>query len=330
MPSSLGRNIDSILDNLDSVVNDTLKVDIRGLMLPVDPAEFYKDFGYLKHPRTKQPVTELAPYQIRVWKALHEKGRVLVVKTHKCGLSTSQLLADFQLAILPSSNPLSSRGFDTLLISQTKGIAEELLRNLRRMILKSTKYSAFLIDKPAEIEEFDSSSRISYKAIMRDEKTKTEAIYIRNPEDETRPSRIIALGADNSGSIESWPNIHHIHISDITATIGNYEESLNVAITRLANTNGTMVIESIPDFAGSPLHRMFDNPGSFVPIEITADEALEAGVISQEFLESEKARLGPLYAQYYGAKFMQSGNAWYDESLFEYDDSPDALEVTSS
>lgn len=74
------------------------------------------------------PVKQLAPYQLKVWRALLDQQRVLVVKTHKCGLSTSQLLADFQLAILPSSNQLSSSGYDTLLISQTKDIAKELLR----------------------------------------------------------------------------------------------------------------------------------------------------------------------------------------------------------
>jgi len=294
--------------------------------IPLEPAEFYHDFGYFRHPKTRQPVTELAPYQLKVWRSLHASKRVLVVKSHKVGLSTSQMLADFQLSILPSSNPLSSRGFDTLLISQTKELAKELLRNLRRMILKSDKYSAFLIDKPTEIEEY---GNISYKAIMRDEQTKTSVIYIRNNEDETRPSRIIALGADNPGSIESWPNIHHVHMSDVVATIGDYSDSLNVAITRLANTNGTIIIETIPDFNGSPLHMMFDNPGDFIPIKITAEEGVAAKVIDPEFLESERQRLGPLYPQLYGADFLQAGNAWYDTELFQYEED-NLWEVTTS
>lgn len=322
MPTNLGRNIDSALDGLN--INQYIPLDDN---VPFEPTAFYQSLGYLRHPRTKTSVKELAPYQLSVWKALQEHRRVLVVKTHKCGLSTSQLIADFQLSILPTSNPLSSRGFDTLLICQTKDIAKELLRNLRRMILRSPKYSKYLIDKPTEIEEYGS---ISYKAIMRDEQTKTSAIYIRNPEDETRPSRLIALGADNPGSIESWPNIHHIHLSDITATIGDYTQSLNIAITRLANTGGTIVIESIPDYSGSPLHRMFDNPGDFVPIRITADEAVKAGVIDPAFLESERNRLGPLFSQLYGADFMQPGGAWYDENLFQFTAEPEFLEVTTS
>lgn len=322
MTSALGRGIEQALDNFDMGALVPLPASI-----PLEPAAFYKDFGYLQHPRLKQPVRELAPYQLKVWKALQESRRVIVVKTHKCGLSTSQMLADFQLSILPSSNPLSSRGYDTLLISQTKDIAKELLRTLRRMILRSKKYSAFLIDRPSEIDEYG-SGQVSYQKIMRDEQTKTSVIYLRNPEDETRPSRIIALGADNPGSIESWPNIHHLHISDITATIGDYTQSLNVAITRLANTGGTVVIESIPDFLGSPLNKMFDNPGDFVPITITADEALEAGVIDPAHLASERVRLGPLYEQLYGAKFTTSGSTWYDESLFQYDEAQ--TEVTTS
>lgn len=323
MPSALGRGLDHALANFDMSQQIPLNDKV-----PVDPEAFYQSFGYLRHPRTKKPVEHLADYQLRVWKALIEHRRVLAVKTHKCGLSTSQMLADFQLAILPSSDPLSSRGYDSLLIAQTKEIAKELLRTLRRMILKSPKYSKYLIDKPSEVEEFGSNA-ISYKAIMRDEQTKTSVIYIRNPEDETRPSRIIALGADNPGSIESWPNIHHIHVSDITATIGDYSESLNVAISRLANTGGTMVIETIPDFAGSPIHNLFQNPVGFVPIKITADEAVAAGVIAPEHLASERIRLGPLYVQYYGADFLQSGNAWYDSELFAYEDDEDGdAEVT--
>ena len=196
------------------------------------------------------------------------------------------------------------------------------------MILKSKKYSRFLIARPSEIEEYGSGS-VSYKSIMADERTKTSVIYLRNSEDESRPSRIIAIGADNPGSIESWPNIHNIHISDITATIGDYSDSLNVAITRLANTGGTLTIETIPDFAGSTLHQMFDRyaarkanlqPGDFATIEITADEALAAGVITPEHLASEKDRMGPLYDTYYGAKFATSGNPWYNVALFQYEE----------
>ncbi len=310
MPSGLGKGLQKALLELDWSEHIPFNDQI-----PLGPQLFYQDFGLLQHPRTRQPVERLAEYQIKVWNTLLEKKRVLTVKSHKCGLSTSQLMTDFQLAVLPTEHPLSSRGFDTLLISQTKEIAKELLRTLRRMILHSPKYNKYLIDKPTEIEEYG-TGHISYKSIMKDEQTKTSVIYLRNPEDETRPSRIIALGADNPGSIESWPNIHHIHMSDIIATIGDYSESLNVALTRLANTNGTIVIESIPDFDGSPLHKMFENPGNFARITITADEAVAAGVITPEHLESEKERLGSLYPQYYGASFLTAGNAYYPTELF--------------
>jgi hypothetical protein len=235
---------------------------------------------------------------------------------------------DFQLAVLPSSHPMSTRGFDTLVISQTKDLAKEHLRNLRRMILRSKKYAKWLIDKPAELDDSD-----SIRSIMRDEKTKTAVIYIRNPEDESSPSRIIALGADNSGSLESWPNIKHIHVSDITATIGDYSESLNVAITRLANTNGTMIIETIPGPAFGPIYEMAQSysgepkTGQFKLFMIPASEGVKHGIISREFLANEKARLGPLYAHYYECDFTSSGNAWYDSDLFEYD-TEDTTEVT--
>ena len=207
MASQLGRNLESVLKNIQ--LNDVLPLDDN---LPADPSQFYSSFGYLLHPLTTKPVKELAPYQINVWKAVIENKRVIVVKTRKCGLSTSQLLADFQLAILPSSNPLSCRGFDQLVISQTKELAKEHLLSFHRMILRSKKFSRFLMDKPVEIDE-ENDSHLKYRNVMRDEKSKTAVIYVRNPEDETRPSRIIALGADNQGSIESRPNIHRLNIA---------------------------------------------------------------------------------------------------------------------
>ena len=36
--------------------------------IPLDPDEFYQDFGLLEHPLTKLPVHHLTAYQYAVWK----------------------------------------------------------------------------------------------------------------------------------------------------------------------------------------------------------------------------------------------------------------------
>jgi hypothetical protein len=99
------------------------------------------------------------------------------------------------------------------------------------LILNSEKYRQFLITNPNEL-------------LLREEKTKVGVAYIKNPDNPLLPSRIIALGA-SEGSVWSWKNVGHIHISDITASKLVDDSSLfAAAFSRLANTDGTMLIET--------------------------------------------------------------------------------------
>src|SRR5581483_976026 len=235
MPTALSRALDHAMDEWDYSQDIPLPTDI-----PLEPEKFYADFGHLKHPATRQAVTSLAPYQYESWRKFLKQGRLLEVKSHRVGESSKWMLVDFQLAVLPSSNPLSTRGFDTMLLAPTKQQAIEILRDFRRRALESKKYSPFIMDRP---EEIDLSDTISTGAVLRDEKSKTAALYIKNPESPLRPSRIVALGADNPGLLEGWPNFKHIHCTDITAARRDYKEALEIALTSIANTNGTAVIE---------------------------------------------------------------------------------------
>jgi hypothetical protein len=283
-------------------------VDLAKLPVPVEPDLFYADFGYLSHPRTGKPVPHLAPYQIEVWKALQECGRVLVIKSNKIGLSTSTLMSDFQLAVLPSGSPRSCRGYDQLLIAQTIQHAREHLYTLRKLILDSRKYRPWLITKSRDM-------------VLKDEVTKVTVLYIRNPENENRPSRIIGLGLNNAGSVLSWKNVKHIHISDPTAAEGDYSQAINAAMTRLANTNGSMIIETVSAGPQGRIYELFQqfkaHKSAFRVFEIPASEAVKAGVITQEFLDAERQRLGGLYAQYYEAKFVAVGGSIFLPSLVD-------------
>lgn len=298
MTSALGRGIDEALKSLD--LKSAVPLDD---VIPEDPAAFYDAFGHLKHPRTGQEVTQLADYQTAIWKALHKYKRVLAIKSNKIGLSTSTLMADFQLALLPTSHPLSCRGYDQLLIAQTIQHAKEHLYTLRKLVPGSESYSKYLVTKQTEL-------------ILRDEVTKVTTLFIRNPENDAQPSRIIGLGLNNAGAILSWKNVKHIHVSDPTAAEGDYTDALNAAMTRLANTDGSMIIESVPS---GPAGRIFElwkqykdiepGPGQFKVFEIPAEAAIKAGVISESFLKEEQERLGIMYPRYYGAKFMEgAGN----------------------
>jgi hypothetical protein len=275
-------------------------IDLRTVAIPAEPDPFYADLGCLSHPRTGKPVPHLAQYQAETWKALLECGRVLVVKSNKIGLSTSTLMMDFQLAVLPSSNPRSCRGYDQLVIAQTIQHAREHLYTLRKLVLDSSKYRPWLITK-------------SRDTVLKDEATKVTVLYIRNPENENRPSRIIGLGLNNAGSILSWKNVKHVHVSDPTAAEGDYAPAINAAMTRLANTAGSMIIETVPAGPQGRVYELFQqsktSQSAFRVFEIPASAAVKAGVISQEFLDAEKLRLGALYSQYYEARFVAAGGS---------------------
>jgi hypothetical protein len=325
MPSSLGRNLESVMKSIE--INDSLPLDTK---VPVEPAAFYGAFGYLIHPASGLPIERLAEYQLETWKLFHHFRRVLEIKTQKAGESTKWLIADFQLALLPKSHPMSCRGYDQLIVAQTKDHAKEHLRTLRKLIINSKKYNGWLIDRPQEIEEFGESS---LRNLMRSEQSKTSVIFIRNPDNEQAPSRIIALGLDNPGALASWKNVKHIHMSDPTMAIGDITEALNYAVSRLANTNGSMVIESPPGLPAGPIYDMYQKylektltgqlkPGDFCVTTVTSDQALAAGVISKEFLDAERERDPQMFRRLYMAEFVSTGG-----NVFSVKDIEAAIEL---
>lgn len=280
------------------------------IMIPSDPEKFYQDFGLLKHPLTHQPVKHLTPYQFQIWRDGFRYRYREVIKSQKVGLSTSALMEDFHHSIT------NCRGQEILIISQSLDLAKDHLYTLRKMIRGSKKYSQFLIDKPNDF-------------LLRDEVTKVMTLYIRNPDDPFKPTRIIGLGP-RPGSIWSWKEVAHIHMSDIAAApLIDDSEVFGAAFSRLANTNGTILIESPPRGPSGKLYEIYENSklkktnsleGQFKIYEIPATMAVQAGLISQEFLDAEQQRLGPMYPMYYECDFYNSSTTWYKPELFDYDD----------
>lgn len=197
-------------------------------------------------------------------------------------------MEDFQIALT------KAKGFDILIIAQTQAHANEHLRTLKNLILNSEKYRQFLITDPSEL-------------LLKEEKTKVGVAYIKNPDNPLQPSRIIALGSSES-QIWSWKNIKHIHFSDITASKLVDDTSLfAAAFSRLANTDGTMLIETPPR---RPVDKVFEiyekyyinkknSEGLFHITIVKADDVVNAGLITADFLKAERERLGPLYSQFY-------------------------------
>jgi hypothetical protein len=82
--------------------------------------------------------------------------------------------------------------------------------------------------------------------------------YIKNPDSQLKPARIIGLGA-SEGSIWSWKNVAKIHMSDIAATNLVDDSSLfAAAFSRLANTDGNICIETPPRGARGRVYEIFE------------------------------------------------------------------------
>ena len=252
----------------------------------------------------------LTTYQRDIW---NDKNKYrLVIKSQKVGLTTSALLEDFQKAIT------NCKGKDILIIAQTLSHAREHIRTLKYLIVNSAKYARYLTRTIEDVQ-------------FKEEKTKVNVAYIANDDNPALPGRIIGLGA-SEGSVWSWKNVAHIHISDIAASSIKDDSGLfAAAFSRLANSNGTMLIESPPRGPRGTLYDIYtksklerdteresETPESqFKVFEVTAREAVQAGLISQDFLEAERQRLGTLYRQYYEAAFISAIYAAFDVLAIE-------------
>jgi len=307
MPKFQSQHLDEFQTS-DELLNETV---------PTDPQKFYESFGLFEHPTTRKPVLKLTSYQQAVWKDSFNYRYRLVVKSQKVGMTTSSLLEDFQHAILPSSHPLSCRGKEILIIAQTGDMAKQHLYTLRKMVMNSKRYSKYLITKATEL-------------VLRDEATKVSVMFIKNPDNIHKPTRIIAL-SPTERAVWSWKEVKKVHMSDVAVQLAKDDSGFFGAVfSRLANTNGQMLIETPPRgqrgevwniYQASKLHGDEEHEqAKFKVREIPVEMAVDAGLITQEFLNQERARLGVLYSQLYECNFLNPFTSWYDESFFKLSD----------
>lgn len=311
-------------ENFSKLVVDNTD-DYEREYIPDNAEEFYEDFGYLLHPWKRDakkrpvPVVKMTPYQLAFWTP---QKNMVMLKCNKAGVSTTSHLEMFWSRLQPNE-----AGFDSLLIAQNQKIANMHLLDLKKLVSQSAKYNKYMIRRP-DVELF------------KEEKTKLEVMYIRNPYKPSRPSRIIALGS-SVGSGFSWKHINRIHMSDVSM-IKRIEETefFSALYSRLANTNGIIKIESIPGekrgefyriwkrsqgdktFSGLPEESLAEDTAdlssTFTPIKITYIDAMREGVISEDYINKAKRDLGPIeFARIFEAQFAEDSAQWYDEDWFK-------------
>jgi len=288
--------------------------------IPNDLYTFYKNVGYFTNQKTNEPVQVLAPHQIECWNDRELSRYRLYLKSQKIGLSTMLLLEDFHIALTVG------RGKEILIVSQSKEKAKDHIQDLKKIITSSI-YADFLIDRPTTEED-----------LLKDERSKVDTIYLRNPERPQYTTKIIALGITSAASLISFKKVCHIHMSDVTLadmTDERFVEAFGGAFSRLANTNGTMVIECPPRGPSGPVFNIVDEEDSLkkdgVSIEIeegkkiltssgflvrryTYQVGIDCGMITMQFIEQEKRRLGVLFSMYYEADFYSTDQTWFDKN----------------
>ena len=303
--------------------------------IPDDIHKFYKNVGYFTEQHTNKEVRKLAKHQVQAWKDRKKSKYRLYLKSQKIGLSTSILLEDLHIALT------RGRGKEIFIVSQSLVKAKDHLQDIKKMLMNSPKYSDFLIDRPDTEEEY-----------MRDERTKNDIMYLRNPGNPRQPTRIIALGITSPGSLISNKRVCHIHISDVTLadmTDERMELAFGGLYSRLMNTRGTMVIEAPPRGPSGPIFNIVDEvdslkrdgvaidikegekvqtPQGFLVRRYTYQTGIDAGMMDEDLIEKERLRFGVLFSMYYEADFYTSDKTWFtlehsqqtsDEATAAYD-----------
>ena len=278
--------------------------------IPDDLEKFYFNVGYFINQKTNEHVVSLAPHQIQTWADRWISKYRLYLKSQKIGLSTMILLEDFHIALT------RGRGKEILIISQSKEKAKEHIQDLKKMIGNSI-YADFLINRPTTQED-----------LLKDERSKIDTIYLRNPENPNHPTKIIALGITSVGSLISFKKVCHIHMSDVTLADmveERFVEAFGGAFSRLANTDGTLVIECPPRGPQGPVFNIVDEdslkqdgitveldegkkiltPSGFLVRRYTYQVGIDCGMITIPFIEKEKRRLGVLLACIIWLTFIQ-------------------------
>ena len=117
-----------------------------------------------------------------------------------------------------------------------------------------------------------------------------------------------------------------------------FDEAFGGAFSRLANTDGTMVIECPPRGPSGSVFNIVDEddslkkdgvqieleegkkiltPSGFLVRRYTFQIGIDCGMITPEFIEKERRRLGILFSMYYEADFYSTDQTFFNKNHIE-------------
>jgi hypothetical protein len=303
------------------------KLGIDKLHLPIiDPDisldDFYKYFDPIVD-ENGNPI-EIKDHQREVWNHQYEYVRRAYPKSQKIYFSTTFILEDIKHALT------DAMGYEIIICAQSDDHAKTHLSDFKKYILTS-EFKDYLITSP--IREI---------GLERNEITKADRAYLHNPKRPFWPTRVYALGF-TEGKLVSYKRVKHVHASDITKADSkpeNQDKAFASLTSRLANTQGSFVLEAPPRGQHGPLfkqHEKFNSmtekgidlstmpfqeqqkyPFFVKPYDYTV--GIKYGCFTPETIEGEKLIHGILFDMYYGAKFMDSDVSFYTSDMFKTSD----------
>ena len=302
-------NIDALFLPLDIPGGPHDPICANGL--PDDEAiqRFYEELGCpFFNSLTKEQITLLAPLQIDIWRKHILHKMLIVLKSQKIGISSLCILITLWHALT------DCMGMELIINAQTDDQAKTHAQDLRRIIANSPKYKDYLI-----------TTAFTSLGLLKDEVTKVHTIYLHNPRRPTIPTKIIVVGM-SPGALLSHKRVGFIWSSDSTIsqlTAAKKEEVWGAMLSRRANTLGPVIVECPARDPSGPVYEAYEryekqlkskdkiSKEDFRVFKFTYELGLRDGFFTEEFIESEKRRLGPLFGTFYQADFFASGHTWY-------------------
>lgn len=323
----LEDELEAILEKIVNIDELHLPTDIPGG--PNDPKQakdeppdddaiqrFYEELGCpFFHSLTKKQIFKLAKLQKDIWIRHILHRLLLILKSQKIGISSMCILITLWHALT------DCQGMELIINAQSDEQAKEHAQDLRRILAGSEKYRDYLI-----------TSAYTSLGLLKDEITKVHTIYLHNPRNPRMPTKIIVVGM-SPGALLSHKRVGFIWSSDSTISQLTSQKKQIVwaaMLSRLANSLGPAIIECPAREPDGPIYDTYERYENQLAegIEIDANNdffcykfkyqlGLRDGFFTEEFIESEKRRLGPLFGTFYEADFFASGMTWYLEEHFD-------------
>jgi hypothetical protein len=323
--SNWEKNFEYAYENLTDVSTLSLPIDIpgydhsknKGNPKKKDIQKLYEELGCpFYHSKTKMQIKKLAKLQLDAWD-LHIKYKLLMIlKSQKIGISSLCILITIWHALT------DCMGMEIIINAQSDDQAKTHAQDLRRIISGSPKYRDYLI-----------TSAFTGLGLLKDEVTKVHTIYLHNPKNPRMPTKIIVVGM-SPGALLSHKRVGFIWSSDSTIsqlTATKKEEVWGAMLSRRANTQGPVIVECPARAPEGPIYTSYEryekqmennekiNPAhDFHCFKFKYTLGLRDGFLTEEFIESEKRRLGPLFGTFYEADFFASGMTWYPKELLKH------------